>query len=164
MSINSVPNKTIYVKDEHLWAKAKKLAEKEGEGLSGVISAALTAYVAERQAAASGDAVHRILVLGHGNEDVQRIAFAGQEIAKKTFGDPPVCVTVYETVGGNFVVTAAWDSEEPIPFYYKTYDHPLGLQADDVLLRWVEPPDLESWAKEIHLKHMLGRSTETWIE
>jgi hypothetical protein len=36
-----VPNKTIYVKNEELWNKAKAIAGKEGEGLSGVIAEAL---------------------------------------------------------------------------------------------------------------------------
>ena len=80
-----MPNKTIYVKDEHLWDRARKLAGKDG--LSGVIQEALAKFVEKKQRQSEGfhryrfDTTYQHYELHSGPSEA--IAFEGREVASK---------------------------------------------------------------------------------
>src|SRR3972149_9161601 len=105
-----MPNKTIYVKNEEIWNKAKAIAGREGEGLSGVIAEALAEFVKQHEVAAEGHVVHRFTVVHEDSEGaLERVAFAGREIGSRSFSAPDgqgtLIATVYATKGGKFVLT-----------------------------------------------------------
>jgi hypothetical protein len=162
-----VPNKTIYVKDERLWEQAKKFAGKDG--LSAVIANSLAEYVAARQAATSSEKVFR-LVIEPLEGPPERIAFAGQLIESRQFPSDPydmLVVSVYKTAAGRFVVTAGFQDQadqDPAPFHYAVYDHPLDISEDLQLKHRIDPNDLISWARSLHLRHLEETTNETWIE
>jgi len=80
-----MPNKTIYVKDEHLWDHARKLAGKDG--LSGVIQEALAKFVENKRRQDEGfhryrfDTTYKHYELESGPSEA--IAFEGREVASK---------------------------------------------------------------------------------
>lgn len=67
-------NKTIYVKDEALWARAKALAGPAG--LSSVIGEALAAFVAREEDAAANDSVYSL----HATGSPEPITFVGRHL------------------------------------------------------------------------------------
>ncbi len=166
-----MPNKTIYVKDEALWARAKKLAGESGEGLSGAIANALVTFVAAREAAMAKEPVHRILIVPE-KDAPEWVGFAGRQIGEEVFplgqdGADILVATAYRTVGGNFVLTLRWSEtaeDELPPFYFKKYDHPLAIGSDHALRSRVGE-DALIWAQQLHFQHASELATnETWIE
>lgn len=165
-----MPNKTIYVRDAELWKKAKAIAGKEGEGLSGVIAEALAAFVKKHEAAAEGQVVHRFTV--HDAEDpdepLERVAFAGREIGSRSFptahSPADVFATVYATRGGQFVLTVGQDDGSDVLSHYAVYSHPQGIAQDRVLLQCGDKHDIQNWAGSIYLRHFEETATETWVE
>lgn len=154
-----MPNRTIYVKDENLWEKAKELAGKGG--LSEVISNALQKYVAEKEAQAKGLETFRIIVHPEYDGPVERIAFRGRKLAE-TNGD--VTATVWETERGRFVLTLETDSRpssEPC-FYYVVCKNLKDLAEDEQLQGAV--PHAEEWLIEVELIHAKMSAAEIWID
>lgn len=112
-------NKTIYVRDESLWRRARKLAGKDG--LSAFIQRALEEYVAEKEAEAQGFDEYRIVPSSPDVNFAQPISFTGRTVATKHFLNDPaheeygggafheIAVAVYLTRGGKLVLYA-WDS------------------------------------------------------
>jgi hypothetical protein len=96
-----MPNKTIYVKDEHLWDQARQLAGKDG--LSGVIQEALCKFVENKRRQSEGfqryrfDTTFTHYELDWGPSDA--IAFEGREVASKIL---PVTVQQGDNRGEKF--------------------------------------------------------------
>jgi hypothetical protein len=107
-------NRTVYVKDESLWEKAKKFA---GEtGISGVIAEALQKYVDRKErdtALRAGETTNVELRVGgrlHDDEPAHRIGFVGRLLYDTDVEADPRCM-VFETQGKRLVL-------------YKTNSHP----------------------------------------
>lgn len=91
-------NKTIYVKDDATWERAKKLAGKEG--LSSVIGEALARYVAEKEEQADGYEKHTIRLAD--SPDVY--AFVGKHLVKFYVSEGLSKLDCYLTKGRKIVV------------------------------------------------------------
>ena len=165
-----MPNKTIYVRDDKLWEKAKKLATKEGEGLSGVISNALTRFVAEAQEKGQSDSTIRLLIIPPAQEgDPQKIAFVGHEIGSTQFPpqDPQyfggdAVATVYKSVGGKFILTVRMVNESHL-FYYSVNDDLDGMAVDPMMMNFY-PDVVSDWTQELKLLDAEKAAKEIWID
>jgi hypothetical protein len=114
-----MPNKTIYVRDENLWERAKKLAG--AEGLSGLVGEALAEHVKRREqqraAFQRGQAEMREVTLDvggedhrelHGEEVDHKIAFVGRLLHDTDIEALPRCA-VYQTKSGKLLLYTTWD-------------------------------------------------------
>jgi hypothetical protein len=102
-------NKTIYVKDEALWERAKELAGKEG--FSAVIAKALAEFVQRTEDENRRFTEHSLTI---GNEVVR---FRGRSLASTVIGIPPGGageMEVYVTKGGKLVLVARNESGEDV--------------------------------------------------
>lgn len=151
-------NKTIYVKDEELWTRAKQLAGKDG--LSAVIAAALAEYVRRKESEAVRYASVSLRYEAQDEADRSRIvAFIGREIARQTVRTPlaEYEVVVHETKGGRFVVHRGTDSHCD---YYRAYESLQELAEDDAVASL--GPDASSELMESLVEQIEPDATE-WI-
>jgi hypothetical protein len=164
-----VPNKTIYVRDEALWNKAKKIAEERGDGLSGVIASALARLVADEEAKEGGE-VHRILIVPMRGEsaDPERIGFVGKRLAESELpshyeGLAQLVATAYQTAASKIVVTLAEQGEHH-PFTYAVCHDLNAIPEHDELTPYVNAMDWFEWIREIEIQQADGKAKEVWID
>lgn len=156
-----MPNKTIYIKDEALWAKAKKFAGKGG--LSEVITEGLQRYVADSEANAAGQETVRFVVQWD-ERAPERVAFRGHKLASMEIDRPndglTLHATVWETQGGKFVFAVraheGW-------VYFAAHDT-LREVAEDRELPGDVSSDVEEWIHALEIGRAEMGSAETWID
>lgn len=142
-------NKTIYVKDEALWDRAKALAGKDG--LSSLIAKALADYVASRE---QGFERYRFSVLGD-----QRIAFDGKQVAAYP-GDRNVpAFRVFMTRAGKLVVL---EDSGPPNGHYGVYDSVAELRDDELVYQILESTDRAAFLDDLGKR--VGQDDTRWIE
>lgn len=171
-------NKTIYVQDEKLWQKAKKLAGKAG--LSGVIAKALTEFVDEHDREKHGSRRYQFEVryeyddIDPDADWVDCVAFEGKPLFQGTLfyqlpegwgGDAPddrVEVHVYQTVAGTLVLMARrLDAPEGLFFHQGSHKTLQELRQDSVVSGLA--PD-ERARLLADLSSQLRKSLVIWID
>jgi hypothetical protein len=150
-------NKTIYVQDEAMWKRAKKLAGKAG--LSGVIAKALRDFVERRD-----EGLERLqfkVAEGAGPDSVSDvIAFDGKLLASaelEVSSDGPLAysfvVKVYLTKGGKLVLIGLQAPDDGA-LYWNSYDKLRALREDPFL----EPATNESRSRLLRqVRQALGK-------
>lgn len=117
-------NKTIYVKDEALWERAKQLAGKDR--LSGFIAEALAEFVQRKEAESRGFSIHEISLARYPDTE-ETIKFWGKEILTHPLpsddNHPSALADLYQTRAGKWLVVLK-DAVTYEPFEYHTYDTP----------------------------------------
>jgi hypothetical protein len=131
--LRPMANKTIYVKDDALWERAKQLAGKEG--LSGVIAEALAEFVQQKEAESRGFSLHEISLSRYPDAE-ETIKFWGKKILTQPLpGDdnhPASLADLYQTRAGKFLVVLK-DAGTYEPFEYHAYDTPEELSTSGAL-------------------------------
>lgn len=148
-------NKTIYVKDDELWNRAKALAGKDG--LSGVIGQAIADYVVRREAAEAG--FSRIRFEFEFPDDPERlevVEFDGTRVGRLAVDSGNGAVEVYVTRAGTLVCVYEYEHEVG---GYETYQSIAKLAEDEYLNR-ADEADVSG------LLQALRRSSanRTWID
>jgi hypothetical protein len=166
-----VANRTIYIRNEDLWSKARDLAG--AEGLSNVIQELLARWVRAREAEVATESMTEVdLAVGgeayedeHGVTDDQRLAFAGRLVADSnglSVAQIPR-VRVYHTKGGKLIVYRSWKGTpaEHLGATYRVYPNYESLGADRGALdtMWIEG-DPERDRKADHTSELRRQVTE----
>lgn len=145
-------NRTIYMKDQVLWDRAKELAEKEG-GLSGVIAEALAKFVEQKEAELRGLSLREFNLWT--DDGVQVIKFYGKELfsnwALPSADDKPTsCADLFLTRADKWLVVLK-DADTFKAFRYHLYERPEEMAASGVL---GTIPDREEFEAAIGQAHM----------
>lgn len=145
-----MPNKTIYVRDGKLWAKARQLAD--NGGLSNVIHKLLVGWVRQREAEMQSEHLAEIelWVGGEAHEkeqevaESQRLAFTGRLLADSegfSVAQLPH-LRVFRTKTGKLIVYRSWKGtpSENLGATYRVYQDYEALTADPLALdtMWIE--------------------------
>lgn len=153
-------NKTIYVKDEALWERAKQLAGKEG--LSALIGEALADFVERKEQENRGFTLHGIFV--DEGPSGQFIRFYGRSLDSTLIGrgpdEPDAVAEVFQTKGAKLVLFLR-DADSNQAYEHRTYDS-LEELAEDKVFSHI-PPD----AREEFLESMaqsMGQNWSVWID
>lgn len=124
-------NKTIYVRDEQLWERARELAGRDG--LSAVISDALTEFVARREAEKKGFSLYHLEINGPYSSETEEVRFWGKRLGDRLFGRGPDLgegvAEVYQTKAGKLVLVLR-DAVTLEAHEYRTFDTPEELARD----------------------------------
>lgn len=168
-----MPNRTIYFRDDKLWAEAKKLAGKDG--LSAVIHKAIEHFVRDANLAKKGNKpfFFTLLIEDELNNyvPVERIAFEGRvlwgtggvdliDAGPQSLGCD---IEFYCTVAGKLVLAIDESSHQRDDgiTYYKVYDSLAELREDPQLKR-LEPHSLGPLL--VKLSELLGEKWTIWID
>jgi len=163
-----MPNRTVYVKDEELWARAKGLAGKGG--LSEVIEGLLKTYVADRNAEGKGFTRHSIEVY-HGDgelpttESIERVSFYGRPLASESFprlGGGEVDLDLYQTQSGKFVLFET--GHEVQAHGYVVVDSLGDLMQEPQLFGIADTSLVGQWLVDIHERRLKETARDTWID
>jgi hypothetical protein len=149
-------NKTIYVKNEQLWEKAKSIAGKAG--LSGLIEQALSGYVAEREREQQG-LVRFYLNVEEVGGFKSRIGFDGKKLGSFQKSDFMLIVSVYQTKAGKFILTN--DDPDGTANDYRLFDS-LDELTHDSLFEQLGPDESGEFAEQ--LANELGTTITQWID
>jgi len=159
-------NKTIYIKDDALWRRARELTGKAG--LSAEIQGFVERLVQERESPQKGFK-RTVLAVGieSGPNDfqVEHIAFNGRLIHKAIIsgekGARDVELAVFQTAAGKLVLTVRDPDEGPVIGHYAVYDS-LGELAR--ALKDDGHPEDERVAFLNSLAEALGQEWARWID
>jgi hypothetical protein len=159
MRIMGMPNKTIYVKDEALWERARQLVGKDG--LSGLIAEALAEFVQRKEAESRGLAHHQICIQHDDGEESVR--FVGKRIAEGVSLGRGAdylggIADVFQTKAGKLVVVLK-DAITYQAFEYRTYDTPEELVASNTFAGIPNQVEFRNAIGEA-----LGHKWATWID
>lgn len=160
--------KTIYVRDEDLWDRAKALAGEDG--LSGAISHLLSEWVEKQEAARRQNMGElsevELWVGGKGHEDEHareyshHVAFAGRQIAESdglTVEQSPR-IRVYQTKTGKLIVYRDWrDTAKELGATYRRYPDVAALKRDPMALRTQWSDDTKDFDERTDLEDRLLR-------
>lgn len=152
-------NKTIYVKDEALWERAKQLVGKEG--LSGLIAEALAEFVQRKEAESRGFSLQEISLKHDDGEET--VKFVGKEILAQIplpcdDHHPRSLADLFQTRAGKMLVVLKEDGSYE-PFAYHTYDTPEELVTSGVLKSIPNRVEFQQAIGEA-----LGHKWGTWID
>jgi hypothetical protein len=157
----SVPTKTVYVKDETLWERAKALGGKDG--LSAVIAEALASFVERKELEKDGFTPTTIYV--DAPPITQTIRFfgrlLGETLMRATPDSTDFFVQVFQTQGKKLVLIISTPGSDDIADEARIYESLADLAQDEDLIQ-VPPgqrePFLESLEKKLGMK-----SSVIWI-
>lgn len=157
-------NRTIYVKDDAVWAEAKEIAGKDG--LSGVIETALREYVEQKRLEKLGFEARRFFIQNGLVPEGRFVRFNGRllfETAVGTeLGHPPDVAQIFQTKAGKIVaVINDGPSGEPEEYYvYESLDdfaHDKGFLPD-------VPPDAREEVREAVAEALGQKNWSVWID
>lgn len=160
-------NKTIYVKDEALWDRAKKLAGKDG--LSSLIAEALEAYVNRKEAEQSGFKLFKFNVqeLREMTDSgptfwlKEQVAFQGRQLGTAHLLNPTdpnypyAQIDVYLTKGHKLVAVVT-DEMLGVPTGYRVFNSPAELRSDELFA------DVEAESKAALFDKIAAELGERW--
>jgi hypothetical protein len=161
-----VATKTIYIKDEALWDKAKRVAAQEQEGVSAVIANALARYVSEVEGRRMGQETFRILVRPNSLADSVLLGFTGTTLFSETRkgSETAFQATLYRTSGRRYILTVAAPEAEA-PHYYSSNESLDDLvpdsEADEL---GFDPRHIREWLHESKSFFEDLTVNEVWID
>ena len=172
-----MPNKTIYVANEELWERAKKLAG--NKGLSSVISQALADYVASRSAQDASLEKFHFEIGMYSDSPTEVIGFEGKQLISKTFdlavnpfdqSDSEIrgieaVIQIYRTRLGKFVLLARPTDDQPESVgafvTYESHSSVKDVMSGNVAA-CLHPPNRHELLQD--LTNGLGKDAVTWID
>lgn len=171
-------NKTIYVQDEKLWQKAKKLAGKPG--LSGVIARALEEFVDRNDREKQGFRRYQFEVQYVHDDDefvmTDYVAFEAKPLFEGVLCfqppegedidvDPPfdrAQVTVYQTTKGTLILTARYGPSLNKPIFHYGSHQSMAALAKDSVVSNLTPDDRAKLLADLSLQ--LRETLVIWID
>lgn len=153
----AVGKKTIYVKNEELWERAKSIAGVDG--LSRLVEAALEGVVTAKQLQQQGLERYNLRVepiLDFTPDVKETLAFDGECLVAREWPS----VSVYRTKGGKFIVTDNLVSDGSITAY-RTYETLYALKEE---LEALDQKDAAGGLWDAVCEAMPPSETITWID
>ena len=155
-------NKTIYIKDEALWERAKALAGKDG--LSALIGRALADFLEQKDAESHGLSPQSIDIVDSYGGESETIRFWGKRLGDRLFGrgpdSPNGTAEVFQTKSGKLVLVLR-DAVSFEAFEYRTFETPEELARDSQFAQI--PPEARSDFEQ-SIAEAIGHKWATWID
>ena len=156
-------NKTIYVKDEALWKRARDIAGKAG--LSAFIEEAVEEFVERKELENRGFSPQRIYVQGDAFPEGQLVRFNGRRLGDTLLGGEPEqpyeIAEVFQTKGGKLVLVLR-NADTNEAYEYRTYDSLEELRAEQDIFSAIPPGTREEFLES--LADALGQKWSKWID